>query len=119
MGEPIKQRLIKVVLSTGKSVYLREMKVSDAEKAAQKVSRRADGDPLLMQVMMKGQMIKSLIMKIGENAEAVPRDLSAIEKEDLDSLFSITEYGQLVKTVGKVMGDEDMGNEAQVEFLEG
>lgn len=119
MGEPQKLRLIKVVLSTGKSVYLREMKVSDTEKAAQKVSRRADGDALLMQVMMKGQMIKSLLMKIGDSAEAAPRDLSATEKEDLDSLFNISEYGQLVQAVGKVMGDDDAGNEAKVEFLEG
>ncbi len=117
MGE--KQRLVKVTLSSGKIVFLREMKIGDTEKAAQKVSRQAGGDPLLMNVMIKRAMLANLLVKIAENAEATPRDLSGNEKEDMDGLFKIAEYAQLMGVLQKMSGDDESGEEATVTFLEG
>lgn len=111
-------RAIKVVLSTGKVVLLREMKISDTEKAAGKVSRRADGDPMMMQIFMKKALVQSLLLKIAVDEKSDLRDISGNEKEDFDSLFSMAEYGQLIKAINKMSGEEESGNEAKVEFLE-
>lgn len=118
MSELVKKSLVKAVLSTGKTVYLREMKISDTEKAAQKVSRRADGDPLMMQVMMKKALVQALLAKIANTESETPRDITSNEKEDMDSLFNMTEYGQLLQVIGKLSGGEDEKKEAVLEFVE-
>lgn len=112
------QALVKVVLSSGKVVYLREMKISDNEKAAQKVSRRADGDPLVMQVMMNKAILQGLLAKVSATEAEAPRDITAIEKEDMDALFKLSEFTQLLKVIAKISGVEDAGNEPKMEFVE-
>ncbi len=112
------QSLVKVVLSTGKVVLLRQMKVSDTEKAAQKVSRKCDGDPLLMQIMIKKVLVQNLLSKISESEATPLRDVTAIEREDIDSLLTLSEYAQVMKVIGKISGEDELGNEARVEFVE-
>jgi hypothetical protein len=46
------------------------------------------------------------------------RDLSANEIADMDTLFKVSEYSQLLRVIGKVSGaGEELGNEATVEFV--
>ena len=111
-------RLVKVIMSTGKTAYLREMKISDTEKAAQKVSKRCEGDSLLMQVMIKKALLQSLLVKMADSESAQPKDLTAVEREDLDSLLTVSEYAQILQIIGKMSDGEDSGNEAKMEFVE-
>lgn len=112
------QSYVKCVLSTGKVVYLREMKISDTEKAAQKVAKRSDGDPLMLQVLMPKELLKSLLSKVAEKEGDPVRDLSATEKEDMDSLFKMVEFGQLMKVVTKMSGGDEAGNELATELIQ-
>ena len=105
-----KQIVSKVTLSTGKVVLLREMKISDTEIAAQAVASRSNGDQNLLQILMQKELVKNLIVAVDD------KKLSGSEKEDMDSLFSIAEYGQLMSVIKKITGD-DMGKEPRLEVV--
>lgn len=102
-----KVKCVKVTLSTGKVVLLREMKIRHTELAAQEVSPKSNGDANLLQILMNQALVKQLIFKIDE---ATP---SQAELEDLDELFSIAEYSQLLKVVGKMAGGDSAGKSAE------
>lgn len=112
-----KQPLIKVVLSTGKVVFLRQMKISDSETAAQQVASRAAGDSNVLQLLMQKALIQALIVRCADTEEAEAKVITGNQREDLDSLFTLTEYTQLLKVVGKISGAEDMGKEPRIEIL--
>lgn len=112
-----KLSLIKVVLSSGKVALLREMKISDSEKAAQQVSSRANGDMNVLQMLMQKALVQILLVKISKDEKETPRTVTGNEKEDMDSLFTMSEYGQLLKVIGKLSGAEDMGKEPRIEMV--
>lgn len=101
---------VKVTLSSGKVVLLREMKISHTELAAQEVAVKANGDPMVMQILMQKAVIKNLLFKIDD------KEVSAVQREDMDSLFSMSEYSQLVKVVNKMSGGDEMGKDAKLEI---
>jgi len=109
--------LIKVVCKTGKTVFLRKMKISDTEVAAQTVALRANGDPNVLQVLMQKALVQLLIVKIASAPDAEPRAISANEREDMDSLFEMGEYSQVLKVIGHISGGEDAGKMPQVEMV--
>jgi len=112
------EQLIKVVLGSKRVVYLREPKISDTEKAAQKCASRANGDGIVMQVLVQKALLQLLIRKIQDNETAPIKDLSANEIADMDSLFKVSEYSQLLKILGKISGNDDAeGNEPTMEFV--
>lgn len=104
-------KVIKVTLSTKKVVLLREMKISDQETAAQEVSHRADGDANLMGLFMQKALVKNLIVQI--DGVEVP----AAKREDLDSLFSMGEYSQLLKVIKELMGGDEAGKLPGIEHV--
>ena len=109
--------MIKVVLSSGKTVFLREPKVSDTEKAAQKCASRAGGDVIVMQVLVQKALLQALLIKIQETKESAIRDLTQTEIADMDSLFTVGEYSQLLKVLSKISGSGDEGNDPMMEFV--
>lgn len=106
-----KMNAIKVTLSTGKVVILRELKISHTELAAQEVAPRANGDANVLQLLMQKALLKNLLIQVDG------KDLSAAEREDMDELFSIGEYSQLLKVVQKVSGGDESGKEARLEVV--
>lgn len=105
MSKP--QSLVKVVLSTGKVAFLRPIKISDTELAAQQVSVRANGDINVLQIMMQKALVQMLLMRTAANETEEPKTLTGNEKEDLDSVFDMSEYGQILRVVGKMSGIEE------------
>ena len=101
----------KVTLSSGKVVLLREVKIKDQELAAQAASSRAGEDnKLALAIGMQKEMLKMLIVQV-DGSQVTP-----VQLEDLDAVFSYAEYMQLVNVLGKLTGDESLGN-AQIELV--
>ena len=105
-----KLQVAKVTLSYGKVVLIREMKVSDTEKAAQMVAQKASGDSNMLQILMQKALLQILLVQVDGKA------LTGMEKEDIDSLFKMGEYTQLLKVIGKMYGEDEKGKEPLVEF---
>jgi hypothetical protein len=93
----------KVVLSSGKEVLLRDMKIKDQELAAQAAGQRAGENQMAMAMGMQQELIKLLLVQVDG------KDIPAPERENLDSLFSYQEYQQVSQVLSKLMGTEDVG----------
>lgn len=111
--EQAKQKVVKVTLSSGKIVLLNEMKISTSEKAAEMVAQRAGDSQNLMIMLMPKALLQLLLYKVDD------KDIGMNERNNMDSLFSVVEYNQLLKVVGKMNGGGEEKGEAQVEFLAG
>lgn len=103
----------KVKMSSGKEVVLRQIKIKDQELAAKAASRAGDDSKYGMAIAMQKELVKILLVQVDGKA------LKAIEKEDLDSLFTYAEYMQLVEVLGKITDTTgDSGNgPAQIEIM--
>lgn len=101
----------KVTLSTGKIVLLREMKIKHRSLAIQAASPRSKGDQNLLAVNGQEELLKMLI------AQVDGKDLRASDLEDLDSLFSMKEFGQLMHVMGQLMGDDGDLGKPQIEIV--
>lgn len=106
-----KMMVTKVTLSTGKSVLLREPKIKDTDLAAQSAAPRSGGDVNVLQYLAQKEMLKALIVAINDKA------VSPKEVEDLDSIFSVKEYSQLLKVASKILGDDELGKEPTIEHV--
>jgi hypothetical protein len=106
-----KMSVAKVTLSTGKVVHMRMLKISDTEVAAQEVAPRSNGDSNVMQLLMQKALVKNLLLKYND------KDLSAAEKEDMDGLFSMAEYNQLIQVVKEMGGGDDLAKKPQLEVV--
>lgn len=107
----LKQMVTKVTLSTHKTVLLRELKIKHTELAAQAVSPRANGDANVLALLMQKELLKLLIIQIND------KPVSASELEDMDSLFSMAEYGQLLQVVKQMTGGADAGKAPATEVV--
>jgi hypothetical protein len=102
----------KVTLSSGKVAYLRDMKIEDQELAAIAAGRSAPADnQLAMGVVMQKELLKILLIQVGE------KKLSGSEKEDLNSLFSYTDYREITSVVGQIAGVDDPLGKLQIEHV--
>lgn len=101
----------KVTLSTGKVVILREMRISDTEKAAQECAPRAGGDPMVLNVMMQKALLKNMLLQVDG------KDITGPDREDLDGLFKMSEYTQLMKVVQTMSGGDDVGKVLPIESV--
>ena len=104
------QQVIKVTLSTKKVVLLRPLKISDTEIAAQEVAPKAGDSNQVLQILMQKALVKNLLIQIDDKA------VSAVAREDMDGLFSMGEYSQLLQVVGEMAGGKDQGKPV-VEFV--
>jgi hypothetical protein len=110
-AEQKKISVIKATLSSGKVVLLKQMRVSHMEKAAEQVSARAGDSGNLMQVLIQKALVQLLLYQIDG------KEVTMAQKDDMDDLFSIQEYSQILQVVGKISGGDDKSKEAKIEFV--
>lgn len=102
----------KVTLSSGKVVYLRDMKIEDQELAAIAAGQKAPSDnQLAMAVIMQKELLKILLVQVDS------KKLSGAEKEDLNALFSYQDYREASSIVSKIAGTDDPLGKIQVEHV--
>lgn len=102
---------IKVVLSGGKEVLLKEMKLKYQNLALQAIGNKAKDNQMLAGSLMMQELLKILILQVDGKAP------KAAELESLDDLFSYKQLSQLQSVVGKLVGGEDDAGELQTEFV--
>lgn len=98
-------------MSSGKTAILRELKISHTEQAAQLVASKAKGNPDILQLLMQKALVGLLLVQVND------KDLSAAEKEDMDSLFTMSEYSQILYAIKKMSGGDDEGNDPRLEMI--
>jgi DNA transposition AAA+ family ATPase len=100
----------KFTLSSGKVIYLREPRIEDTENAAQVAGKKASAENQAhLMILIQKEMLKSLLVKVDE------KELKLVDKEDLNKLFTYKEYGQALKALQMITGDE-AGNGPIPEF---
>lgn len=92
----------KVTLNTKKIVLLRDPKIKDQELAGQLSGANTD-NVLSTSMLFQKEMIKILLLEVDG------KKLSAIQKEDLDALFTLREYAELTFVIKQLMGDSAAG----------
>lgn len=101
----------KLTLSTGKVVLVREPKIKDQELSAQLAGAKAGNDNnLSAAILWQKEMTKLLLLKIND------KQLTAAEKENLDELFSLREYGEVSMALKQLIGDMS-GGKFQMELV--
>lgn len=106
----------KVTLGTGKTVLLRELQIKHTELAAQAASPKARGDQMLLGMLMQKELLKLLVVAVGQPGQE-PQPVKPVQLEDLDSHFSMREYGQLMQVIGELTGGADDMGKAQIEAV--
>ena len=101
----------KFTLPSKKVIIIREPKISDTRTASQVAGRKAGTNQVHCNVLLQEEMIKLLLVSINDNK------LSSIQKEDLDSLFTMKEYGYVLKCVQQVGGGDEEEGEPQMEIV--
>jgi hypothetical protein len=109
MSNPI--QVIQVTLSSKKVVVLHQMKISHSETAAQMAAPKSNGDRNVLQFCMQSVLLKLLLWKIDG------KEIDPIQREKLDELFTVPEYTQLLKVIGKVSGGDESEKEPEVAFV--
>jgi hypothetical protein len=101
----------KVTLETGKTVYLRELKIKHQELAAKAAAHKANGDNNLLYILLPKELMKLLICGIDE------KEVRPMQLEQLDDLFTFREYAQLNKYLTKMSGTDSPLEECQSELV--
>lgn len=101
----------KVVLTGGKTVLLRELKMKHQNLALQAVGAKGKDNQMLTGSLMIQELIKILIVQIDGKTP------KASELENLDEIFSYKQIQQLMGAVGKLMGGDDDLGELTTEFV--
>ena len=87
-----------VKLSTGKVVVLSQLTIKSRKTAARNVYARGISNPLEAESEGLDEILKILIQSIdGKNP-------SAVERENLDNLFTFPEYSQLLVVIQEMGG---------------
>lgn len=97
------EQAFKIVLGTGKTVLMRDVKIQHQELAAKAAAPNAGDNPMLLAIGMQKEMIKLLLIEVDGKA------LTGNEKEKLDSLFTYREYQQIQKVIQEITGGDDVG----------
>lgn len=95
-----KQMVNKIVLSSGKTVLFREIKIKDQELASMAAAPKAGDNTTLLGMLMAKELMKLLIVGIDD------KPIKASQLENLDELFTYLEYSQLQQALNKLAGGE-------------
>lgn len=90
----------KVTLSTGKTVLLRESKISHQTLASRSIEGKTK-DPLVFTVMLNEAMIRLLVHSIND------KPVHAKDLINLDNVFNAREYREINQVVAKLAGSDD------------
>lgn len=102
---------IKMTLSTGKIVVLKELEVGDQELAVEATGIRDAGNTVNLGMKAQNELVKLLLVSIDGKV------LKGNEKESLKSLFSYKEYAQVLKQVETMGGTGEDEKKPIVEIL--
>lgn len=103
---------IKVTLSGGKVVMLREMKMKYQNLALQAIGNKAKDNQMLAGSLMLQELMKTLIINVDG------QKVNSAALENLDEMFSYKQLQQLQSVIGKIMGgDDDAAGELTTEFV--
>lgn len=101
----------KVVLSSGREVLLREMKIRHQNLAMKAIGTKAGNNAILASSLFQEELLRILLVSVDG------KQIDKIQALDLDSLFSYAEYGQLLKVIGKIMGGDEAEGELVTEIV--
>lgn len=102
---------VKATLSTKKVVILRDIKISDTEKAAEEVAPRAGDNQTVFQVMMQRALLCRLVLQVDDKKP------TAAQLADIDELFTMGEYNQLLQVVKQMTGGDESGKAPALEVV--
>lgn len=101
----------KFTLSSKKVIMLREPKMEDSEGAIQVAGMKAGDNIAYLGLITQKEMFKKLLVQIDN------KKLNMTEKENINALFTFKEWGQCLKALGKITGDEgEEGNDLTPEI---
>lgn len=106
-AQPI--NVYKVEIAPGKFAYLREIKIADTRLAAKMVGKKGS-NAVEMNILLQEELLKLLLIQIDD------KKLDHTDKNNLDKLFSFAEYKRIMGAIQKIAGDENEGEEVQMEF---
>lgn len=98
----------KCTLDTGKVVLLREFKIKDKNVAAETAAIRSGNNPTAFEAYMQDEVLKLLVVEIDG------KKMTKSQVEDLDAVFSFSEYQQLLFQVKEMLGQ---GKKPSVEIV--
>lgn len=93
-----------------KTVLLREMEMGYMEQAAKLAAPRAGDNAMVLSIAMQAELLKLLIIEVDG------KPLTAVQKENLKTVFTYQEHAMLAKAVNKITGIGDEGN-FQIELV--
>lgn len=101
-----KMNVTKYTLSSGKEIYFREPKIIDTEEAAKSAGKLAGNDNQAhLMILIQKEMIKRLLVQVDD------KRLTALDRNNLDSLFTFKEYNQVSTAIQHLIEDgESEGN---------
>lgn len=105
------ENVFKVTLSSKKVVLMRELKIKHQELAAMAASPKADGNNSLFVMLMQKELLKQLIVQIDG------KPVKPISLENLDDLFTFSEYSQLSQVLNKLAGGDEGVGKFQIEVV--
>lgn len=100
----------KVTLSTKKVVLLRRMEVSDYEVACEGAGMKFNSE-FGQKAAVGKELVKALLVKIDD------KPVTALQRENLNDLFSVPEFMELMEVVNKTTGLGEKKEKATVEVV--
>jgi hypothetical protein len=87
----------KITLSTGKTVLIRRMEISDYEMACEGAGMRYTTE-LGQKAAVGKELLKALLVKVND------QPVSALQREALNDVFEVKEFMELMEVVNKTTG---------------
>lgn len=104
--------VVKITLSSGKEVLIRESDLKDEEIATKNAGKKAGENLMSMGMMYITEMTKLLIVSVDGHEPTANERLNLVPK-----LLSTKDFKQVRKVVGKLEGEESA--EPQIDFVNG
>lgn len=101
----------KITLSTSKVVLLRDYKIKHQELAVMAAAPRCGDNQFLLATMLPKELLKILLVSIDG------KEISNREVENLDDLFSVLEYSQLLQVINELSGGKAEMGKYQLEVV--
>ena len=98
MSEEQRIPVYKFTLPNKMEITLREPKISDTSRATQVAGKKAGTNQAHLNILIQEEVVKLLLVSVNGKV------LKNSEKESLDTLFTLKEYGNVLKAVNMISG---------------